>query len=250
MSCHVCDVRDWGWIIKRSGRETPNRGLSEHREVGHTVLMTVASVLVVEDDTFSRTLITSALHSHHCEVVGSTASASQAVALVRSHRVDVALLDLDLGPGPTGFELAVVLRREFPRLGIVFLTSYQDPRLLVGPQTTIPVGSRFLQKSSLVDPRVLIATIANAKHTPLAPQPAATLAASDLTAHQLQVLKMVAEGKSSKDIAKQTKVSVKAVEATISRVRRIVSGGAGESGNSRVFLARAYYAMTGRSAPR
>jgi len=212
--------------------------------------MAVAAVLVVEDDTFSRTLVTSALHNHDCTVVGSTASAAHAVALARSGVVDVALLDLDLGPGPTGFELAVVLRREFPTIGIVFLTSYQDPRPLVGPRTTIPLGSRFVQKASLVDPRVLIATIAQAKRAPLAPQPVAPLDASMLTSHQLQVLKMVAEGKSSKDIARHTLVTVKAVEATISRILRILNDGGDDVGNSRVFLARSYYAMTGRSAPR
>jgi len=249
-----------GWILLRAGdtgsaeqsayRETPIPALYRLKEVRHTVGMIVASALVVEDDTFSRTLITSTLQSHHCEVVASTASASHALAAARKHPVDVALLDLDLGPGPTGFDLAAVLRREFPRLGIVFLTSYQDPRILVGARATIPVGARFVQKSGLVDPGALITTISQAKRTPRIPQPWGGPPATALTAHQMQVLKMVAEGKSTKEIAQQTGVSGKAVEASISRVRKILSTEAGDSGNARVELARAYWAMTGRSAPR
>jgi DNA-binding NarL/FixJ family response regulator len=216
----------------------------------HTGRMGLASVLVVEDDTFSRTLIVSTLEAQGVNVVASTASATDALKLARVGAIDVALLDLDLGPGPTGFELSVLLRRDNPRMGIVFLTSYQDPRLLIGGPSMIPVGSRFVQKSELRDPRPLVQIVLQAKSHPLAIQKARQDSGHSLTAHQLQVLKLVAAGKSTKDIARATNVSDKAVEATISRVQRILGSQNEQGTNTRVSLVRAFYAITGRTPPR
>jgi len=218
-------------------------------DVRHTVHMTGSRVVVVEDDTFSRTLIVSTLTSQGCEVVAATASASVALSVVQGKAVDVALLDLDLGPGPTGFDVAVVLRRENPQIGIVFLTSYRDPRLLAGTPHSSPQGSRFLQKSELVDPSVLVNTLRHAHRFPREPQ-RKTVDVQELTAHQLGILKLVANGLTTKEIAQQTGVSTKAVEASITRVRRILNLGEPDQANGRVSLVRAFYAMTGRTPPR
>jgi len=216
----------------------------------HTLSMAIASVLVVEDDTFSRTLLVNALVSFSLKIAGSTGSASKALEIAKQSQVDVALLDLDLGPGPTGLELAVVLRRLWPRLGIVFLTSYRDPRLITGGDIALPVGSRLVNKSELTNESLLFKEIMGAKNEPLALQPFRANQNNLLTEHQLQVLRMVAQGTATRDIAAKTGVSEKAVEASISRVRKIL--GLQDKGkvNSRVSLVRAFYELTGKSPPR
>ncbi len=181
-------------------------------------------------------------------MVAATASASTALSIVRGKKIDVALLDLDLGPGPTGFDVAVVLRRENPSMGIVFLTSYRDPRLL-GGNHPVPPGSRFVQKAELVDPRHLMNTLRDAHRSPLSPQPT-PVSSGDLTAHQLTVLKLVAQGLTTKEIAEKTGVSHKAVEASITRVRRILALEEPGKASARVSLVQAFYAMTGRTPPR
>jgi len=226
------------------------RSLSVRGNVRHTVPMGVASVLVVEDDSFSRTLIVSTLEAHSLEVQGATAQAAVGLDVARTHAVDVALLDLDLGPGPTGFELSVLLRREHPTIGIVFLTSYHDPRLLTGSAVMVPPGSRFIQKSELSDSRALVRVILQAKASPLAVQPSRSAGETVLTPHQVQILKMVAEGSSTKEIAEATGVSDKAVEASISRIHKILATKGEPPGNKRVSLVRAFYALTGRTPPR
>jgi len=212
--------------------------------------MGIASVLVVEDDTFSRTLLVTALSSFSLEIAGATGSASKALEIAKKSQVDVALLDLDLGPGPTGLELAVVLRRLRPRMGIVFLTSYQDPRLITGGENLLPVGSRLVTKSGVTNQVALFSVIMSANNEPLALQPFRESSDFLLTDNQLQVLKMVAQGTATKDIAAKTGVSEKAVEASISRVRKVLGienkGGA----NQRVSLVRAFYELTGKSPPR
>ncbi len=233
---------------KGQGRETPTLALTGTLDARHTVAMTNPRVVVVEDDTFSRTLIVSTLTAQGCEVVAATASASTALSITRGKKVDVALLDLDLGPGPTGGDVAVVLRRENPAMGIVFLTSYRDPRLVTGNHPT-PAGSRFLAKADMVDPAHLANVVRDAHRLPFAAQPSPATH-TDLTAHQLTVLKLVAQGLTTKEIAEKTGVSHKAVEASITRVRKILNLAEPGQVSARVALVQAFYAMTGRTPPR
>ena len=215
-----------------------------------TFRMSLASVLVVEDDTFSRTLITSSLRAAGVKVVFATAAAAKALGAARAKQVDVAVLDLDLGPGPTGFELAQVLRRELPRIGLIFLTSYSDPRLVGVRQQQVPVGARFLRKGDLDDANKLVTLIMQVKARPTAPQTYAFGQANSLSESQLQLLKLVARGLSTKDIARELGVSEKAIEAAISRVHKVLDLRPALGPSKRIFLVRAFYAITGRTPPR
>ena len=105
-------------------------------------------VLVVEDDDFTRNLLISALRSQDCDVVLESASATYALKTASRMRIDVAVLDLNLGRGPTGLDLALGLRRNIPEIGILFLTSYKDPRLLGNSTQLAPHGSVYLEKNS------------------------------------------------------------------------------------------------------
>lgn len=212
--------------------------------------MALASVLVVEDDPFLRTLISSALHSGGLEVVGSVGSSAEALNVAKKKPVNVAVLDLDLGPGPTGLELSIVLRRGFPNLGVVFLSSYQDPRLLTSRWDDAPVGARYIRKDSIDDARLLVSLILHVAHLPLTTTNGPLVPQQLLTHTQLEVLKGVAEGRSTKEIAVLLGVSNKAVEASISRVHRTL-GITPEAGvNKRVSLVNAFYGMTGGRPPR
>ena len=51
--------------------------------------------------------------------------------------------------GPTGFDLAQKLRSISPQIGIVFLTTYQDPRFAAISGAHAPKGSRYLVKSEV-----------------------------------------------------------------------------------------------------
>jgi len=216
----------------------------------NTFNMSIASVLVVEDDTFSRTLITSSLQAAGVDVVYSTAHAAKALFAARKSPIEVALLDLDLGPGPTGFELAQVLRREFPRIGIIFLTSYSDPRLLGVKQQQMPVGSRFLRKSDLEQSSTLVSLILQTKSRPIAIQGYATESGPSLSESQLQLLKYVARGLSSKEIAQKLGVTEKAIEASIKRVHEVLDLKPNLGASKRISLVRAFYELTGRTPPR
>ncbi|NBO09918.1 MAG: response regulator, partial [Actinobacteria bacterium] len=83
-------------------------------------------ILVLEDDPFTRSTLTGALEHEGVEVGLSTGSAREALEFAKKHAIDAALLDLDLGAGPTGIDVAHALRRHLPHLGLVLLSSFAD----------------------------------------------------------------------------------------------------------------------------
>ena len=97
-------------------------------------------VLLVDDDEFTRFLLVRALASFGYDEAVACDGAPAAVVAAETLRPHVAILDLDLGPGPSGIDLAHALRRKQPDLAIILLTSFEDPRLLVG-SAALPSGT-------------------------------------------------------------------------------------------------------------
>jgi len=200
-------------------------------------------VLVVEDDDLTRSLIVSLLRSHGTDVVTDAASAAEALKALGTQRVDAALLDLDLGPGPSGLDLAHELRHRFPEIGLVLLTSYTDPRLK-DPAVTIPRGLVYLTKQDGTDAAAIIAALRTAIATPTTSQPRPPLTA--LTHTQIEVLAGLASGRTTAQIAADRAVTVKAVEQVIARLCEILEVPRDSRLNSRVQLVRKYQELAGQ----
>jgi len=198
----------------------------------------MTSVLVVEDDSFVRATVTTALKFHDFAVVDSVGTSVAAMDAFREHLPDVALLDLDLGGGPTGADLAVGMRRLKPDLGIVFLTSFEDPRLLDSRLTNMPERCGYVVKQSLQDTEFLAAAIRGSDDPGEIPR-------VNLTASQAETLRLVAAGLSNAEIARIRVVEVSAVEKAIRRAADVLGIESDVTVNQRVALARAYYRMAG-----
>lgn len=210
-----------------------------------------ARVLVVEDEEFTRALLTNALQSEGIDVVASTSSAKYALTVAPRMDIDAVLLDLNIGTGPTGLDLALGLRRIKPTIGIVFLTSYKDPRLLGGKNTMVPYGSMYLEKGGLSD----ISKIAKSIEKSIA---TGSLAASksnvgietlprisSLSNSQIEIIRLVASGLSNSEIAKERLTSEKSVEQALSRLLKKLNMGKDERKNRRVGLSKYYRYQTG-----
>jgi two-component system invasion response regulator UvrY len=211
-----------------------------------------ARVLLVEDEAFTRALLASSLTSlgfaivHECATSASALTAYEA-AQARLESIDVALLDLDLGTGPSGIDLAYALRERSPNIGLVFLTSFSDPRIKDPSERPIPRGARYLVKTMLDDVELLRGSLLQAAHDPLKLVPSSS-SDRELTDHQMQVLKYVAQGHTNAEIAQAMHVSYKAVERTITRVLEALSLD-NVPGNPRVLLTRAYVELSGKAMP-
>jgi DNA-binding NarL/FixJ family response regulator len=206
----------------------------------------LGQVLIVDDDRFVRTALESALSNSGFEISGSVSSAKEALAVNASAQVDVALLDLDLGIGPTGFDLAQALRKVSPQMGIVFLTSFQDPRFAQISGVSAPRGSRYLVKSEIENITQVISTILQTKHRPFNENVNHINKFEKLTDLQIEVWREVSEGLSSSEIAARRNISEKAVEAILARIYAFLEIKREKSNNPRILLANSFKKFSGK----
>lgn len=215
----------------------------------HNLGMALASLLLVEDDVFARSTLAAALAAANFEIKAEVASANEALNAVQKYSIDIAVLDLDLGPGANGIDIAYALRQVHPHIGIVILTSYTDPRMSNPNNQTLPKGSKFITKSKMSNIRALTKILIEIKHLPTSGRTLIEVAKPELTENQLLVLQYVAEGLITKEIARRLQVSDKAVEGTISRLHAVLNIPKNPTLNNRVQLARAYFVLTGKKPP-
>ena len=202
-------------------------------------------VLILEDDAWTRSVLQTALSANGFEVVEAVGTAREAMATASAEQIDIALLDLDLGDGPTGVDVAIALGRRYPDLAIVLLTSYEDLRLFKAALPKLPDSVHVARKSEVSDVDQLVDLVRNASHQPTQPR----TPISDLTDPQIETLRLVAAGLTNAQIAKERFVSEKAVEHAIARLARQLEIPQESSQNTRVLLTRAYFKMIGhRSA--
>lgn len=211
--------------------------------------MILARTLVIDDDPFVRSSLTAGLAHYGIQVVKALENGSRATDLLNEESIDVAIVDLDLGPGPSGIDICNALRAVKPDIGLVLLTSYQDPRVFDPAGLTLPKGCRFISKSKLEDFKLLVETVLAARVKPFAHVKDGFSKASPLTSIQLEVLKSLADGLSSAEIASQRGVSVKAIESSIAKIQKVVGVGKSKSFNQRVQLTRAYFMLSGKKPP-
>jgi DNA-binding NarL/FixJ family response regulator len=203
-------------------------------------------VVVVEDDAFTRTMLVSTLSQAGLSVILETGSAAEAVQKAPNLKPSVAVLDLHLGIGPTGIDVAHALRRNDPAIGIIFLTSYSDPRLLDANLPPMPGNSQYLTKESVIQLEVLLQAISNSLVNKSAKTKFNTTSnMNTLTDVQIEVLRLLADGMSNSEIAKRRVVSEKSIEVTIARIAKTLNLAKDSSRNQRVHMAKAYFAALG-----
>lgn len=206
--------------------------------------------VLVEDDDFTRLMISTALRGQGLEIILDTAEPSAALEQAKALKPDLAILDLHLGKGPTGIDLAVALRRELPKIGILMLTSYEDPRLLNPNLPKLPFGGVYLTKKSVGEIAVLnnaIATALNHKKwshaSSVVPQSVSSVA--KLTSTQLETLRLMSQGLSNAEIAKRRFVTEKSVETSIARLAKAMGLTQDPGKNQRVHMAKVYFRALG-----
>jgi DNA-binding NarL/FixJ family response regulator len=216
--------------------------------------MQTPRILVVEDDAFTRTSIVGALASNGIDVIDSVATSAEAVSSFEKYKPNAVLLDLDLGYGPTGLDLARAFRLRNPNVGLVMLTTYADPRLLRANLPAIPAGTEYLVKSNIGEIKIVSDAIKLAINYSSNSSNKIKQARNDIprdlqgmTDIQIETLRMVAQGHTNGEIAKQRFVSEKAVEQTIAKIAKALEIPAATNQNQRVHIARVYFRLTGQS---
>ncbi|MCL6543689.1 MAG: response regulator transcription factor [Bryobacteraceae bacterium] len=188
--------------------------------------MSKIRILLADDHTLFRQGIKTLLAAESdMEVVGEAADAAAAADKATELKPDVVLLDIGM-PGPSSFEVARQIRRNRPDTKVVFLTMYDDEDYLVesmevgangyilkdSPASQLASAVRdVFRGGSYLSPRMLSQLVhdfrSRVKTTDRLPRFAS------LTPREKEVLKMLAEGNSVKEVATQLDLSVKTVEA-------------------------------------
>ena len=209
-----------------------------------------ARVLVVDDDSFTRTALEGLLrncgfsHLLTCEGVGA------AMASVEVFNPQLAIVDLDLGEGPNGMDLVEVLRRKLPDLGIVVLSTYASPRLLGITSSQIPAEVVYLVKSDIESAEVLLGALRHCWETDHdlnddSAQISGMKIPSKMSDQHIQIMRLVAHGHSNAEIAERLVVSERTVEKSISRLIKSLNLNTDKSQNQRVKITQAYFGMAG-----
>jgi len=206
------------------------------------------SVLVVDDDDFTRTLVSTMVEAFGLDVVASASAVTEAMSLAHELQPDLAVVDLDLGEGPTGVDLAHGLRTLNANIALVMLTSYGHPTWM-GQHREPPPGTRYVVKGEVKDRQILADAISSALADPLA-NDASARRGTPLSESQWEILRLVASGFSNAEIARRRSITDDAVNRAISRLTKQLDIDAGKEGNTRVLLAQAYNRITGSSSER
>lgn len=195
---------------------------------------------ICEDDPFTLSTLSASLAGQDVQISFSCASAADVLEVFEKKRPHAVLIDLHLGKGPTGLDLSRQLRAIDPKIGMVFLTSFESPKLLDSSFKTFPHGAQYLNKQDITS----IEQILHAAQDSISKSRKSAQAKSDgistLTSRQLEVLKLLAEGLSNKEIGKRLTLSPKTVEGVIIRIGKKLDLRANPDSNQRIQMARAY----------
>jgi DNA-binding NarL/FixJ family response regulator len=168
------------------------------------------------------------------EVVASCADRDSLLAAIEAERPDVVVTDIRMPPTDRdeGLQVALMLRRERPEIGVVLLSQFADPHYGIALLEHGSERRAYLLKErvqyrgqlvsairtvahggSLIDPKVVEALMA-ARHRDERSQLA------QLTPRELQILGMVARGQNNQAIADELVLTKRAVEKHINEIFR------------------------------
>lgn len=182
-------------------------------------------ILVVDDHPVVRGGLVAVLEDEaEFQVVGAAESAEQAVALAGGEAPDVVLLDLEL-PGMDGVEAIPRLAEAAPSARVLVFTAYDTDERVFG---AIRAGARgYLLKGASAEEIARAVRVVHAGGSYLEPRVAAKVmaqvgaprrATSALSQREREVLQLVAEGLSNKQIARSLAITERTVKFHVSSI--------------------------------
>ncbi|GAA4880863.1 MULTISPECIES: response regulator transcription factor [Saccharopolyspora] len=188
----------------------------------------MARVFVVDDHEIIRRGIAALVQAEaDLEIAGESSSVGEALAWVPKVQPDVAVLDVRL-PDGNGVELCRELQSQLPGLRCLILTSYDDHDALMDAIMAGAAG--FVLKEAVSDEIVRAIRIAGRGESLLSPQKSEAMLRwlrkeqeqadplRELTDRERQVLELVGEGLTNREIAKRMYLAEKTVKNYVSQM--------------------------------
>lgn len=183
-------------------------------------MQTINTVLVVDDHSLVRTGVANIIsHEPDLQVVAEAANGLEAVQEFERHRPDVTLLDLRM-PVMEGVEAVRQIRERDPQAKVIVLTTYDTDDDI---SRALKAGAKaYVLKDISADGLINCIHDVLAGKTYLAPAAAAKLAEGlthmSLTPRELSSLRLMADGKTNKEIAQQLGISERTVKTHLSHL--------------------------------
>lgn len=180
-------------------------------------------VLLADDHSLVRAGIRSLLDNiHGVEVVAETGDGRSVLRLVKEQQPDVVLLDIAM-PILNGLEAAARISKDYPRIPVIMLSMHANEEYVL--QALRAGAAGYLLKDAATDElNIAIRSVINGKKF-MSPGISKTLIddyldnnvrarspLERLTARQREILQLVAEGRTTRQIAGLLSVSIKTVE--------------------------------------
>jgi DNA-binding NarL/FixJ family response regulator len=211
------------------------------------------NVVIAEDAAILRDGLVSVLEDRGHHVLAAVADGDALVDAVQRHLPDVAIVDVRMPPTFTdeGLRAAIRLRREHPGVGVLVFSQYVETRYAAQLLADSATGVGYLLKDRVADTSEFIEALRRVATggTALDPEVVSQLVAvsrrtavlaSALTRRELDVLALMAEGRSNAAIAAHLVVGEGAVEKHVANIFTKLGLPVSESDNRRVLAVLHY----------
>jgi DNA-binding NarL/FixJ family response regulator len=192
--------------------------------------MSAIRVVLADDHTLVRAGIRSLLESiEGVEVVGEAGDGRETLELITRHRPDVALLDIGM-PGLNGIEVAKRTAQQSPRTKVIMLSMHADT-IYLNQALRAGAAGYLLKGAAVAELPLALRAVTRGEIYPtpkLSQRVVEGFLARDaedgsdplegLTTRQREILQLIAEGRSTREIAGTLDVSVKTVETHRTRL--------------------------------
>jgi NarL family two-component system response regulator LiaR len=182
-------------------------------------------VMLVDDHNVVRSGLATFLNAYEdLELVGEAKNGIEALDLCRIRKPDVILMDL-LMPEMNGIEATRAILQDYPEIKIIAMTSFDEDELIHGVLAAGAIS--YLLKNVTSDELANAIRDAFSGRSTLSPEATRALIRAtrssqqpsfDLTEREMEVLSLVAQGKSNQQIADAMVISIATVKAHISNI--------------------------------
>jgi len=189
--------------------------------------MSTVQILVADDHEIVRRGLRALLESQpNWEVVGEAVTGRDAVELARQFTPQVAILDVGM-PDLNGLEATRQILKAVPQTEVLILTMHESEQVI---REVLDAGARGYVLKSDAGRDLIAAVDALCQHRtffssrvsdmllhaylrrPERAEPAAEVSRSRLTAREREIVQLLAEGKSNKEVAQSLNISIKTAE--------------------------------------
>lgn len=196
-------------------------------------------VLIIDDHPLFRQGVRWSLEdAPDMEVVGEAENGQEAIKFTERMMPDVVLVDINL-PGLNGLEVARVIKRRDPRIGIIVLSVYEDDEQLfqaikvgaaayfskdINPEELISYirdvarGRYLINESVLAKPHVATRVLHQFRELAATEDEQTTVLFAPLTSREIEILDCIARGLSNKEIASELSISGQTVKNHITSI--------------------------------